>query len=111
MLALDIDPRAVAQAEASLAAAGLAGAVTVRRGPLGAIAGAEIAGRVMLANVPAGAQPALLGRVGGAPAAVVLSGIRPPEAPALGRRLGGPRPAPDGAWERGGFCCLRLVGA
>ena len=52
----------------------------VRRAPLGALAADEIAGRVVLANVPAGAHRALLARVVGAPAAVVLSGIRAPEA-------------------------------
>ena len=111
VLAVDIDPRAVAQAEASLAAAGLAGAVTVRRAPLGAIAGAEIAGRVLLANVPAGAHAELLARVAGAPAAVVLSGIRPSGAPSLAAAWEARGLRPDGAWERGGFSCLRLVGA
>jgi hypothetical protein len=111
VLAVDIDPRAAAQAGASLVAAGLAGAVTVRRGPLGALSAAEIAGRVVLANVPEDAQRALLGRVGEAPAAIVLSGIRPPAAGALGEAWGAHGLRPDGAWERGGFACLRLVGA
>lgn len=111
VLAVDVDPRAVAQAEASLAAAGLSGAVAVRRAPLGALDGVEIAGRVVLANVPAGAHAELLARVVGAPAAVVLSGIRAPEASGLVTAWEACGLRPDGAWERGGFCCLRLVSA
>ena len=74
--------------------------------------GAEIAGRIVLANVPEGAH-ARAPRAGrrGPPAAIVLSGIRPPAAGALGEAWGALGLRPDGAWERGGFACLRLVGA
>ena len=109
--AVDLDPRAVSQARASATAAGLVGVIAVRRAPLGALAPAEIAGRVVLANVPPDAHRTLLSRVAAPPAAVVLSGIRPPDAPALSRAWAARGLRPDGAWERGGFCCLRLVGA
>jgi ribosomal protein L11 methyltransferase len=109
-LALDVDPRAVDQARRSLVAAGRARGTEVRRAPIQSLAAEAIAGRAILANVPEEAHRALLARVVGPPAAVVLSGIRPARAPALRdawRALG---LRPDGAWERGGFACLRLVG-
>ena len=109
--AIDVDPHALAQAEASLRAAGLAGAVEVRRASIATLAGAQISGRTVLANVPGDAHRALLSRIEGPPAALVLSGIRPPAAPALAAAWAAHGLRPDGAWEQGGFCCLRLVGA
>jgi hypothetical protein len=41
---------------------------------------------------------------------VVLSGIRPADAPALRDAWTAGGLHPDGAWERGGWACLRLVG-
>ena len=79
-------------------------------GTAGALSRADLAGRIVLANVPEAAQRALLGRVAGAPAAMVLSGIRPPAAGALREAWGAHGLRPDGAWERGGLACLRLVG-
>lgn len=80
VVAVDLDARALDQAARSLAAAGRRG-VTWRRGPLGGLAGAELAGRVVLANVPAAAHRELLARVDphAPPRAVVLSGLRPAE--------------------------------
>lgn len=84
VLAVDLDPRALDQAARSLAASGRGGVVW-RRGPLEALAGADLAGRVVLANVPAGAHRALLAAVDRdrPPAAAVLSGLRPAEAGAV----------------------------
>jgi ribosomal protein L11 methyltransferase len=110
VLAVDVDPRAVAHARASVAAAGLLGAVAVRRAPLEGLGASDLAGRVVLANVPAAAHRALLhAAAGAAPAAVVLSGIRPGDAPALRDAWAARGLRPDGAWAAGGFACLRLV--
>lgn len=110
VVAVDVDPRAVAHAAASLRAAGLAAAVALRRAPLAALAPAELAGRALLANVPLPAQRALLAAAaGGRPAALVLSGIRPADAPALLGAWAARGLRPDGAWERGGWACLRMV--
>jgi ribosomal protein L11 methyltransferase len=110
VIALDVDPRAVDQARRSLAAAGRAGTVEVRRAPIESLAAADLAGRALLANVPEGAQRALLARVSGPPSAIVLSGIRPAAAGALRDAWQAHGLRPDGAWERGGFACLRMVG-
>jgi ribosomal protein L11 methyltransferase len=110
VLAVDVDPRAVAHARASLAAAGLRAAVEVRRGALEALAAGDLAGRALLANVPLPAHRALLAAAGGAPpAAAVLSGVRPADAPALRDAWDARGLRPDGAWEAGGWACLRLV--
>jgi len=111
VLAVDVDPRAVAHARASLRAAGVDGAVDVRRGTLAALAAAEVEGRVVLANIPGPAHAELIRAAGGArPAAVVLSGIRPVDAAALRDAWAARGLRPDGAWERGGWACLRLSG-
>lgn len=112
VLAVDVDPHAVRHAAASLHAAGLADAVTVRRGTLTALTAADLAGRVVLANVPPPAHRELLaaGAAAGAPAAVVLSGIRPGDAPGLADAWAARGLHPDGMWEAGGFACLRLRG-
>ena len=110
VLACDLDPRALDQAARSLAAAGLGGRVTLRRAALGALAPEDLAGAVLLANVPAAAHAELLGRVAGPPAAALLSGLRPAEAGAVeaGWRARGLRPA--GRAERGGFVCAVMAG-
>ena len=83
VLACDLDPRALDQASRSLCAAGRAEAVTLRRGPIAALTAQEIAGRVVLANVPAPAHASLLERTDDRPEALVLSGLRPSEVPAV----------------------------
>ena len=111
VLAYDLDPRALDQAARSLEAAGLAGRVTLRRGALGALAPAEIAGRVLIANVPLEAHRSLLARIGAPPAAAVLSGIRPEAADALvdAYRAHGLRVR---ATDRDGrFACVAMVAA
>ena len=110
VLAVDVDPHAARHAAASTAAAGLAGAVTVRRAPIAALTPAGLAGRVLLANVPMPAHRELLrAGAGAAPAAAVLSGIRPGDAAALRDAWAARGLRPDGAWERDGWACLRLV--
>jgi ribosomal protein L11 methylase PrmA len=109
-LACDLDPRALDQAARGLAAAGLAGRVSLRRAALGALEAEAIAGRVLLANVPAAAHRELLGRIGAPPRAALVSGLRPDQAPpveAAYRALG---LEPAGRAERGGFVCAALVG-
>lgn len=108
-LACDLDPRALDQAARSLAAAGHEIPVTLRRGPIAALRAGEIAGRVVLANVPLPAHMSLLSRVVTPPAAVVLSGLRPAEAPnvidahcALGLVVVDHR-------ERGGFVAVCMM--
>ncbi len=112
VLAVDLDPRALDQAARSLALAGLADRVELRRGPLGGLRAADLAGRVVLANIPAPAHAELLGRIDAAapPRAAVLSGLRPAQVAgvvagweALGLRAG----ALDAG---GGFRCV-TVGA
>ena len=111
VLAVDVDPHAARHAAASAAAAGLAGAVdgaprphrrphprrtspagscwrTCRCPPTGSSCG------------PAPGRP---------PAAAVLSGIRPGDAAALRDAWAARGLRPDGAWERDGWACLRLV--
>jgi hypothetical protein len=110
VLAIDLDGRALDQARRSLAAAGLGGAVELRRAPLGGLGADALAGRVLIANVPVAAHRELLGCAGGPPLAAVLSGIRAADVDALA-----------GAWaarglgaatvrRAGGFACLALAG-
>jgi hypothetical protein len=80
VLAVDLDHHAAAQARRAVAAAGHQDLITVRHGPLEALAAGEIAGRVVLANMPPAAHRALLARVAGPPRAAVLSGLRPGQA-------------------------------
>ena len=83
VLACDLDGRALDQTARSLAAAGRDGRITLRRGPIAALRADELAGRVVLANVPLSAHESLLSRIGTPPRAVVLSGLRPAQAPAI----------------------------
>ena len=110
VVALDVDPRAVEHARRSLAAAGRAGAVEVRRAPIQSLVAGDTAGRTLLANVPADAHRELLARVVDRPAGVVLSGIRPAAAAGLRDAWRERGLRPDGEWEQGGFACLRMVG-
>jgi Ribosomal protein L11 methyltransferase (PrmA) len=90
-LAVDADPAAVDHARRSLRAAGLDGAVRVERALLERLPAEALAGRALLANLPAPAQAALLARLPGPPPGAILSGLRPGEAAPLlrgYRRLG-----------------------
>jgi len=104
-----LDSRAVDQTARSLAVAGRGGQATLRKGPLTALSAEEIAGRVLLANVPLPAHESLLSRIGAPPRAAVLSGLRPDQTPAVVaayRALGLEILAAD---ERGGFRVVSLV--
>jgi ribosomal protein L11 methylase PrmA len=110
VLAIDLDPRALAQAAAGLQAAGRPRRVTLRRGPLGGLGRGDLAERIVLANVPAAAHRELLGRVDPTdpPRAAVLSGLRRGQ---LADVLGGwaAHGLTAGAVdERGGFCCVTV---
>lgn len=109
VLAVDVDPRALEQAHRSLTVAGRAAAVTLRRGPLAALTGGDLAGVALLANVPAPAHDALLAAAdpGAPPAAVVLSGVRPDAAHRLAAAWGALGLRDQVVEVRGGFACLR----
>jgi ribosomal protein L11 methyltransferase len=109
VLACDLDPRALDQAARSLQAAGLAPAVALRRSALAALAPEAIAGRVLLANVPAASHRELLARIAAPPRAAVLSGLRPGEAPALQEAYRALGLAVVGRRARGGFVCVALA--
>ena len=107
--AVDVDPRALDQAARSLAAAGLARWVDLRRASLGALTPDDIAGRALLANLPDSAHRQLLARIGAPPRAAVLSGLRPAEAPAIEEAYRSIGLAPRSRDERSGFVCIVLA--
>jgi hypothetical protein len=110
VIACDLDGRALDHAARSLAAAGLSGRAALKRAALATLAPDEIAERVLLANVPAAAHLELLGRIVVPPRAVVLSGLRPAEAPAVESAYRALGLAPADRAERAGFVCAVLVG-
>lgn len=77
----DLDARALHQATRSRDAAGLTALVSLQRAPLQRLPAAALAGRVVLANIPAAAHRALLLRlaVAGPPPGAVISGLRAAE--------------------------------
>ena len=83
VVAIDLDPLAVAQTRASADLVGVGAMVETRRQAIETLLAADLAGRTVLANIPAAAHHALLRRLDGAPSAVVLSGLRPADAPAV----------------------------
>lgn len=88
---VDADPAAIAQAHASLAAAGRAHLGHVTIGRIEALGDDDVADATVLANLPAVAHRALVRRVSIAPAAIILSGTtRTDAAPIVDhyRRLG-----------------------
>jgi 23S rRNA G2445 N2-methylase RlmL len=109
VLALDLNPRAVAQAEAGLRAAGLGAMVSLRRGPLEALRPEELAGRVVLANLPHAAHDALLRRYADPPRAALLSGLRRGEGRELARRYRRLGLVPVRAQRRRAYECWSLV--
>ncbi len=109
VLACDLDGRALDQAARSLAAAGREDEVALRRGPIASLRAEELAGRVLLANIPLPAHQSLLSRIGAPPRAVVLSGLRPTQTSsvvAAYRALGLEIMVAD---ERAGFSAVSLV--
>lgn len=108
-LACDLDGRAIEQARRSLIAGRRDERVTLRRGPIATLGADELADRVVLANIPLPAHQSLLSRIGAPPRAVVLSGLRPAQAPAIldaYRALGLSLRRHD---ERGGFTATCMV--
>ena len=80
VLAVDVDPAAIAQTRAAAALAGCEHHIESRRQPIEMLTGAELAGRVVFANIPISAHAALINRFDAPPAAIVLSGLRPEQA-------------------------------
>lgn len=83
VLAIDLDPAAVSQAQTSACLAGVDAMVHVRRQSIEALSSSDLVDVTILANVPAPAHQALLGRLDAVPSRVVLSGLRPGESGAL----------------------------
>jgi len=71
---IDADPAAVAQARASLDAAGRMELARVTIGRIEALGNDDVADATLLANLPAVAHRVLVGRVSRAPAAIIVSG-------------------------------------
>ncbi len=77
VLAVDVEPRAVAQARESAWASGLDALVSARRTGLGALATDEVHGHVVMANCPRVAHDALLSVPGHpVPSGLMLSGLQ-----------------------------------
>ena len=106
VVALDIDPHAVAQTRRGIEDVGLERLVDVRVAPIASLTESELDERVLLANIPLQAHHELLTRLGSARVAgVTLSGLRHEEAPQVVRayRARGLRPiaaARAGRWVR-----------
>ncbi|WP_396909696.1 50S ribosomal protein L11 methyltransferase, partial [Mycolicibacterium sp.] len=107
VVGVDLDARALDQAARSLTAAGVT--APLRRAPIAGLDPGELAGRVILANIPVGAHMELLERLPGCPPGAVLSGLRPAQIEpvvsayrARGMRLLRTERA-------GGFCAAALV--
>ena len=83
----------------------------LRRGPVSALAPGELAGRVVLANVPLAAHHTLLEQVATPPRAAVLSGVREPQVAGLAAAWGSRGLAVVRVVRRAGFACLQLEGA
>lgn len=85
VLGVDLDVRALGQAARGLQAAGLGASVTLRRQAVSALTPDDLAGRVLLANLPVVAHRALVERADPdrPPRAAVVSGVRLAEAPAV----------------------------
>ena len=111
VLAVDLDPAAIAQTRASTRLAGCGHLVEARRQPVEALTPAELAARIVFANLPLPAHHALVARFDDPPVGVVLSGLRPAQAPAIVaayRRMGLRHVR---AAQHGRFECHVMVGA
>ena len=110
VLAIDLDPAALAQTRASVDLAGVGALVETRRQAVETCPIDALAGKILLANIPVAAHDALLRRLRIAPAAVVVSGLRPRDATPIVdryRRLGMRRVR---STRLGPFDCHVLVG-
>jgi ribosomal protein L11 methyltransferase len=80
VLAIDLDPAAIAQTRASVDLAGVGPLVETRRQAVQACPIDELAGKTLFVNMPAASHDALLRRLRTAPAAAVVSGLCSEEA-------------------------------
>lgn len=80
VLAIDLDPAAVAQTRASVDLAGVGPLVETRRQAIQTCPTDELPGKTLFANMPASSHDALLRRLRTAPPAVVVSGLCSEEA-------------------------------
>jgi ribosomal protein L11 methylase PrmA len=105
ILAFDADPAAVAQTHRGLELTGVAHEADLRCLAIDAIPAGDLAGRIIMANIPAAAHERLAARLPGAPPALVISGYRPNDADIVLRhyRRHGLRPVVTAT--AGGFCC------
>lgn len=100
VLAVDLDPHAVAQARESAWASGLDALITVRRAGLGMLDPDEVAGHVVLVNAPRVAQDALLSVAGApVPTGILVSGLQADDMREV-----------TGAWEARGLQVARADG-
>lgn len=83
VIAVDLDPAAIAQTRASTRLTGCGHLVDTRLQAVQALAATDLAARVVFANIPASAHRLLLTRFAEPPAAVVVSGLRPDETPLI----------------------------
>lgn len=102
--AADLDPAALRHCRDSLTAAGRSGDVRLTRTALGALGGADLDGRVLLANIPAVAHRELLPRIGDGTDVALIAGPGPDEMDeiATGYATRGLRVrdrAADGRWQ------------
>ncbi len=108
VLAVDIDPAAIAHTERALTMSHLLTDATLRCGSIEQIAGTDLADRIVFANIPAQAHERLAWRLTSPPRAVVISGVRPGESPTVlahYRHIGLRRQRTQ---RRGGFDCHLL---
>ena len=108
VLATDPDPEAARQAATSAELSGVTELLAVRAARVGMLDAQEIAGRVLLANLPLAGHREILSRLNDPPPGALLSGLRTGEGlpvaaayRALGMRVAS-------VTRRGGWECLRL---
>lgn len=112
VLAVDLDPRAVAQTRRSAEAAGRAAKMSFRTAPLEALDPADLAGRVLLANIPPPAHDALLHGIEDVTVrAVLISGVRVGEGREVAERYALHGLRETARSEREGWECRALVRA
>ncbi|MGI9540203.1 MAG: 50S ribosomal protein L11 methyltransferase [Miltoncostaeaceae bacterium] len=112
VLAVDLDPRALAQAEASARAAGCADRIAFHAGPAETLDTHELASSVLLANVPSPVHVALADRLRGATGlGAVISGVRAGEGRGIAEHYSRCGLRETGRAERDGWECLTLVAA
>lgn len=111
VLAIDLDPSAVLQTRESADLAGVGAMVHTRRQAIQTLRPSDLKGVTVLANIPAAAHHALLGRLDAAPTRVVLSGLRPAESGAVLERYRALGMHRDRSMRVDGFDCHVLAGS